>query len=185
MADIEEMIRQWETGDPSLLAGDLIRALLKERKPRGQLSLHPEAAAFSHRFDWIWPSLKNRGVTIEKRGHKMTLVTPTHVKNAKHSIRTQLEKAVKGRELPLFGTNEVRRELIWHVKEEAITVTWRNLGADYVAGSRKRDLVNIAALLDDAAGRERIKGKLYGPGVIYRDDSQIAETYETRRPREG
>ncbi len=180
MADIEELVKRWEGGDRSV-AAELIRLLLGERQPRGQLSLHPEETAFTHRFDWVFPSLKNM-VEIKQNIHtgRGMMKKKQEVIDAQARIRVEIERALRGHELPLFGVNAVQRDLVWIVEEGCVEVTWRNLGEDNRKGCGNRDTVNLAAVLDDAVGRERIKRTFVGTGLIYRDDAQIQRASECR-----
>lgn len=140
---------------------------------------------FTHRFDWIPPSLKNRK-RIERRGRNSALVNTPEVTEAIERIRAELLTVLgvgEGACEPLYGTDAIERELVWLVDERAVEVTWRSLGPDDRAGCGNRDLVNLAAVIDDAVGsiiRGPKRARVRLPGLVYVDDRQIARASERR-----
>jgi len=140
-------------------------------------------------FPFVWPALKNTKEIIQiGRGAtaRMTIRTRADVREASAEIRRLVHRKLtefqlEGHGLPLFGGNDVRRDLVWDVEAGTITVTWTDLGPNDSKAARKRDLTNLGALLDDSVGRERVGRRLVGQGLLYRDDSQVAHATETRR----
>lgn len=151
----------------------------------GVTTLDDAPKEYTRTFPFEWPSLKNtKQLITNSRTGKMAMRTDPNVKKAVRAIRDDLRLEIGDRELPLFGENDVGRLLDWNPDAKEITATWWDLGPyGKKQTGRRRDLVNLAALLDDAVGRERIGKKLHGPGLIYRDDAQIAEAFETRRSK--
>ncbi len=149
-------------------------------------SLFGDAPPFSYRFRFVWPALKNLKDLIKQRNGAMGIAKPAVVREAQQRIRDDLALELSGKALPIFGTDDVQRILTWHVLSECITVEWRTLGPCALKKARQRDLVNLGGLLDDAVQRQTAKAKqLAGrfetcPGMIYRNDAQIASTIERR-----
>ena len=142
---------------------------------------------FTHRFDWLPPALKNTK-RLERRGRSgVALVNPPEVTEAIARIRLEIERVLRGRDLPLFGDHAIARDLVWLVDEGAVEITWTDLGPDDRQGCGNRDLVNLPAVIDDAVasivrGPKRARVRL--PGLIYADDRQIARASE-RREKNG
>jgi len=161
------------------------RVALLERALAGRSGLY-EGRCFHHRFRWVWPALKNtkRLIRNSKTG-RMAVKTDDAVTAAVQRIRLEIAGALRtaghARNLPLFPADvDVGRQLAWNPEAGTIDVTWWPAGPKGCAASRKRDLVNLGALLDDAVGRDRIGRRMVGEGLIYRDDAQVAEVHETR-----
>lgn len=164
-----------------------LRAQLDQRRRPQRAGLFGDESEFRIAFPFVWPSLKNdKGLGVSKRG-KAFAYTPNDVRVAQRRIRESLQLELGGKELPLFGGDDVERELVWFVDRKEIEVTWRRIGPCDSVPARERDLVNLAALLDDVVQRKTATARqLPGvrmescPGLIYRDDSQIASSIERR-----
>jgi hypothetical protein len=133
---------------------------------------------------FIPPSLKN-GKVVARFGNKAGLIDSPEHRKAKADIAAILEKSLRGQRLPLFGTDEVERRLVWDVQAGTVRVEWLRVAPfsrdqQILVDGRKRDLNSLGILVDDVAGKIRVRRQLLGPGYVYADDAQVCRASEVR-----
>lgn len=186
---IEERARKDPGVSGALLwCADLLRAELGATSEPTPMLFEPDCPpAHSVTLPFLPMSLKNGQckMVVRRKGGGVGLIDTADARAQKARLVEIIERSVRPFRQPLFGQDEVARDLVWDTQRGEVTVTWRVVRAyrpddRRITIGRSRDVNSMGAIVDDCAGRPYFGRKPMGKGFIYRNDSQLCETTERR-----